>query len=179
MPPKDPCYDELIKLALLIHKRYDIITFINIDFNDRGDFIYDEIRERSRYNQYIIVLVIAEYIKIYNELPLIKQNEFKDLLKKILINNYNNIKYDLTIYCIFTDDKIYEYMKSEGFLYLLFKIKPEEIVSHMTDRPRFNWQIRAREIYEEHMKLRWTWMKAIMISNEKMPDIKAQKCAIT
>lgn len=169
---------EMMKLYQHItgHNLYDLKTMESITFlkeKDKEYFIYRHEHKTCKYNLYIFNLFcwyanknffFTKEQKIY----------FNNFIKEILINDYYNIRYDLTLetiksiyYTVFFD-----YMKSNGLLYLLSRIKPEDFII----RPGFyigeNGRKRAQEIYEEHMKLRWTWLGIIM-----KPDV-IQICAI-
>jgi len=146
----DHYYDEIIELCIKLKLKYKIKE---IDKDNRN------------YYNFFIYNFIYEYICYYNrkgKVKLIKttQHIFNDLIKKILINNHNNIKYYLTSKIIFLNHKlgviIFNYFEKFGLLYYLeTKTKDTLFMSK-------NEKIRFMAINEAKInKLRWTWLAAI------------------
>jgi len=142
------------------------------DFNPEGDDIelkyYDIVSSCSKYN-YILGNFIIKYIaKIKNIYGPIESDykirlkdyepHFIELLKKILTNNYRNIRFDLTKDIILNgwfNNEIIIYFEDNGIFHLLEKIHPKRF-------QYYNVGNRENYIYERKMGLHWKWLGAVI-----------------
>jgi len=82
------------------------------------------------------------------------EREFTNLLLELLINNWQNIRYDFTIYIIHLECymPVIRYLEKHGLIYLLSRINPKKLHDD---------GYVAKYIYNQKLTLQMAWMGAI------------------
>ena len=77
---------------------------------------------------YIYVVLFGKIMRLINDkLDISNANEFRDLFEQILINNINNIRYDMLIFAI-ENRYVIKYYETNGLFYLFDKIHPDKLL---------------------------------------------------
>ena len=177
----DPLYKEIMDFIELyneyceyktIHYYYLKNIYLDKINKDLIDFIKNKYRMRL-YN-YNIFHIMYGYMCIitkneHKNIDKFKEIEeyFKLLLIKILTNNYENIKFDITLLVIYynkSSNMMMEYLETNGIIYDLDRINPKKIDDCL------NWpsQIKiANYLYDKLIRydktdLHWAWLGAVI-----------------
>jgi len=177
----DPLYEEIMYFITHCNKcykceiiYYDYLKNVNLEKINK-DYISIMNGYRMRKYNYYIFHIIYNYIYIitkneHKNIDKFKEIEeyFKLLLIKILTNNYNNIRFDITLSIIIiyysSSINMIEYLETNGIIYDLDRINPQKF-----DLFYLNPNIikTAKYLYDKLIRydktdLHWAWIGALI-----------------
>jgi len=170
----DPLYEEIMYFITHCNKcykceiiYYDYLKNVNLEKINK-DYISIMNGYRMRKYNYYIFHIIYNYIYIitkneHKNIDKFKEIEeyFKLLLIKILTNNYNNIRFDITLSIIIiyysSSINMIEYLETNGIIYDLDRINPNKYIWASNKQKK-----RAEYIYYRTKVLQMAWIWAVI-----------------
>jgi len=178
----DPLYKDIMKFIDFFYnyKRDELYKYIeNMNDYKWTEKLYDRDFKYKifTYNKYVCHFILEYFaiiIKKYKHINKIRLKElldyepiFLDLFKTILINNWQNIRYDFTINlikCVTYGAIVISYLDTHNLLYLLERINLKKIKFSRYNAIKYDEQ-KAQYIYDRKMDLHWAWLGACVSAN--------------